>query len=112
MACDINPVGIRGCRPAFFHRQQSQTLLIPPPPCGKETIMTLAPIPGNPFEIYTYSAPNGVKRKALRYNGADVYLGGIYAPTPKLDGGFDSMMQFLATNENNFFRHWLVQYGL
>lgn len=69
-------------------------------------------IPGNPFEIYKYNSGPNVSRKALRYNGADVYLGGIYAPTAKLDGGFDAMMQFLSQNENNFFRHWLVNYFL
>ncbi len=79
-----------------------------------------APIPGNPFEIYTYTVPPPannpqappVQRKALRYNGADVYLGGIYPPAATLEGPFDPMMQFLVQNENNFFRHWMVSYYL
>ncbi len=74
--------------------------------------MSTVPIPGNPFETYTYTTPAGVQRKALRYNGADVYLGGIYAPTPTLEGGFDAMMQSLVRHENNFFRHWMVNYYL
>lgn len=78
--------------------------------------MSSIPIPGNPFEIYTYTigtAPdNIVQRKALRYNSADVYLGGVYAPTAQLDGDFDLMMKFLSENENNFFRHWMVNYFL
>jgi hypothetical protein len=82
--------------------------------------MATVSIPGNPFEIYTYTVPPPpsnpqappVQRKALRYNGADIYLGGIYPPTSKLEGPFDPMMQFLAENENNFFRHWMVSYFL
>jgi hypothetical protein len=74
--------------------------------------MASVSIPGNPFEIYSYNVSPTVKRKALRYNGADVYLGGIYAPTLKLDGGYEAMMQFLSQNENNFFRHWMISYHL
>ncbi len=74
--------------------------------------MSTVSIPGNPFEIYSYTSTDNVQRKALHYNGADVYLGGIYAPTAKLDGGFDAMMQYLSQVENNFFRHWVVNYYL
>lgn len=70
--------------------------------------MSQTVIPDNPFEVRTITPG----RKVLYYQGQEAFLAGIYAPTDRLDGNFDTMMRVLSERRNNFFRHWTTNYYL
>lgn len=62
-------------------------------------------------------------RWILKFNGLEAFFAGVYPDVAKLDGvqgdrsradkaDFRPRMEFLASNANNFFRHWVTFYPL